>query len=185
MDTSRHTKHRLIAATGALALGLMTLGGAATTATAGTLSGLDTGRQSTPQAQEGTAASTTIAPSRGRGERVTRARLRHVLHATWVTGGKSPVTHSTIRGQVTAVSASSITIAAKDGAAMSFTLSDATKIHQRSRGSMSSASIGSVKVGMRARVLGVGTDPQARQVVFADATPGTPPTASPGPTSGS
>jgi hypothetical protein len=101
-----------------------------------------------------------------------RARLLRALHATWVTEGKQgPVTHQAIRGDVTAVSATSITVKAKDGVSMTFAVTSDTKVRERVAGSgkgtrATTSTIGSVAVGDKALVTGIGSSsPTARLVV--------------------
>ena len=89
-----------------------------------------------------------------------RALARRALHATWVTrDGKSGgfVTHDAIRGQVTAVSASSITVKAADNVSQSYAVTGDTKVHVRADGKGKAGSIGEVKAGDRVVVLGTGT----------------------------
>lgn len=94
-------------------------------------------------------------------------RLRHVLHATWVTGGAKPTTHDAIRGEVTAVSASSITVRARDGVSMTFAVTSSTKVRERHAGKGTDSLIGKVAVGDRALVTGVGSSGlTARHVVY-------------------
>ncbi len=97
-----------------------------------------------------------------------RARMLRALHGTWVTEGTSgPVTHQAIRGDVTAVSATSVTVKAKDGFSQTFTVSGDTKVRVRSNGKGADSTIGAVRVGSTALVTGVGaTNPTARVVVF-------------------
>ncbi len=100
-------------------------------------------------------------------DRGMRLRLRHVLHATWVTGGAKPTTHDAIRGEVTAVSASSITVRARDGVSMTFAVTSSTKVRERHAGKGTDSSIGKVAVGDRALVTGVGSSGlTARHVVY-------------------
>lgn len=100
--------------------------------------------------------------------------LRHALHATWVTSGRSgTVTHQAIRGEVTAVSGSSITVKAKDGFSLAFTASADTTVRARDlsagkgRGTGTDSTLAAVRVGSKALVIGVGAKaPTARRVVF-------------------
>lgn len=99
-------------------------------------------------------------------------RLLHALHATWVTDGKKGVvTHQAIRGAVTAVSATSITVKAKDGFSQTFTASSTTRVLTRDLGAAkgtkpASSSLAAVKVGANAMVLGEGaTTPSAKRVL--------------------
>jgi hypothetical protein len=97
-----------------------------------------------------------------------RARMLRALHGTWVTQGSSgPVTHQAIRGDVTAVSATSVTVKARDGFTQTFAVAPDTKVRARSNGKGADSAIGAVTVGSKALVTGVGaTNPTARVVVF-------------------
>jgi len=97
-----------------------------------------------------------------------RARMLRALHGTWVTQGSSgPVTHQAIRGDVTAVSATSVTVRARDGFTQTFAVAPDTKVRARSNGKGADSAIGAVTVGSKALVTGVGaTNPTARVVVF-------------------
>lgn len=103
-----------------------------------------------------------------------RSRLLRAVHATWVTDAKAgPVTHEAIRGEVTAVSATSITVKAKDGVSMTFTVGADTKVRARvaTKGTQGTkatdSSVSAVKVGQKALVVGVGaTSPTARRIAY-------------------
>jgi hypothetical protein len=85
-------------------------------------------------------------------------RLRRAVHATWVSENKKTktfTTHDTIRGQVTAVSATSITVKSADNVTETYVLNSATKVHTRAK--KAAASISDVKAGDRVRVAGTGT----------------------------
>jgi hypothetical protein len=107
-------------------------------------------------------------------------RLLRALHATWVTESQQgPVTHQAIRGEVTAVSATSITVKAKDGVSLTFAVTRYTTVRQRVAGSgkgngigrATASTIGTVTVGTKALVTGVGaTAPTARLIVHVAAT---------------
>ena len=90
-----------------------------------------------------------------------RALARRALHATWVTrngkAGSGFVTHDAIRGQVTAVSAGSITVKAADNVSQTYAVTSDTKVHVRADGKGKAGSIGEVKTGDRVVVLGTGT----------------------------
>ena len=121
--------------------------------------------------------------ARGSGDRKgLRAKLLRALHASWVTDGASgPVTHQAVRGEVTAVSPTSITVKAKDGFSLTYSVTKDTVVRERAKGHGSASSIGGVKVGAKALVAGVGaTNPAARVVVFRSttATPAASPTPS-------
>jgi hypothetical protein len=89
------------------------------------------------------------------------------VRAQVVTRGKNGtfVTHDTIRGQVIAVSATSIGVKAADGTTETFTVSSATKVRMRTAGKGAPSSIGLVKTGDTVLVLGTGTGPFAAQHV--------------------
>jgi hypothetical protein len=76
--------------------------------------------------------------ARGRGHRPALRALRGALHAQWVTRDGSSttgfITHEAIRGLVTAVSASSITVKAADGVTQSYAVTSATKVRLREVG---------------------------------------------------
>jgi hypothetical protein len=97
-----------------------------------------------------------------------RVRMMRALHGTWVTDSPTgPVTHQAIRGDVTAVSATSVTVKAKDGFSQTFAVSGDTRVRVRANGKGADSTIGAVKVGAKALVAGVGaTNPTARVVVF-------------------
>jgi len=107
------------------------------------------------------------------GRKALRARLLRGLHGVWVTNSKSGfVTHQAIRGDVTAVSGSSITVKAKDGFSLTFTVAADAKVRARTKGKGTDSTIGAVKVGAKAVVTGLGaTNPKARVIVFAATTP--------------
>lgn len=86
-----------------------------------------------------------------------RAVLRRTLHATWTTGRDgSFTTHDAIRGTVTAVSPSSVTVRAADGTSETYAVTPSTKV--RDKGALkTTVSITSVHTGDTAAVLGTGT----------------------------
>ena len=114
-----------------------------------------------------------------------RLRLLRTLHATWVTEGASgPVTHEAIRGEVTAASATSITVKAKDGVSMTFAVTADTRVRSRANGRGTDSTMASVDVGQKALVVGTGaSNPTARLVVFRIGTPTTAAPPSPSATS--
>jgi hypothetical protein len=87
-----------------------------------------------------------------------RMLARRSLHGTWVTrDGKSGfVTHDAIRGQVTAVSASSITVKAADNVSQTYAITSDTKVHTRADKGKA-GTINEVQTGDRVIVLGTGT----------------------------
>lgn len=138
------------------------IGGAGTVALAA--SGTSTSAPSTlTSASSGTA--NTAKPAAGKAAKLGKlgraegiARLRRVLHATWVTEDKSTktfVTHDAIRGQVTAVSATSITVKAGDNVTQTYVVNAGTKVHTRAK--KTGAAIADVKSGDPVLVAGTGT----------------------------
>jgi hypothetical protein len=104
---------------------------------------------------DGSAAETDNAQAR---KRLAVNRLRGAVHATWVSRDKKSgtfITHEAIRGQVTAVSATSITVKAADSATETYALNASTKVH--SRATKAAASISDIKTGDRVLVAGTGT----------------------------
>jgi hypothetical protein len=90
-----------------------------------------------------------------------RSELRRALHASWVTrDGKNStsfVTHDAIRGQVTAVSATSITVKAADNVSETYAVNSSTKVHSRADGKGKAGTISEVKSGDTVIVLGTGS----------------------------
>jgi len=86
------------------------------------------------------------------------ALARRALHGSWVTrnGSSGFVTHDAIRGQVTAVSAGSITVKAADDVSQTYAVTGDTKVHLRAALGKA-GTIGEVKTGDRVIVLGTGT----------------------------
>jgi len=85
-------------------------------------------------------------------------RLRRAAHAAWVTENKKTktfTTHDAIRGQVTAVSPTSITVRAADDVSETYVLNSATVV--RARANKVKASVRDLKTGDRVFVLGTGT----------------------------
>ena len=85
--------------------------------------------------------------------------LRRALHAQWVTKDKGGtfVTHDAIRGTVSAVSATSITILAEDKKSETFTVHADTKVRLRTNGKGAKGAISQVHTGDKALVVGTGT----------------------------
>jgi hypothetical protein len=85
------------------------------------------------------------------------AILRHVMHGEVTTKGPGGyVTHSGVRGAVTAVSSTSITVKSVDGYTATFTLNPDTKVRERTAGrhGATSGSVSAVKPGDQVAVLG-------------------------------
>ena len=83
-----------------------------------------------------------------------------VLHAEWVTKDHRTgtlVTHHAIRGTVSAVSSTAITVKAADNTTQTFAVTATTKVHVKGGKKGTPGTIGQVKVGDQAGVLGTGT----------------------------
>jgi hypothetical protein len=98
--------------------------------------------------------------------------LGRALHGTWVgrdAAGTGFVTHSAIRGTVTAVSATSITVKAADNFSQTFTVTKDTKVRERTqaRGKGTAIDISKIANGDSVAVEGTGTtsNPTAKAVV--------------------
>ncbi len=130
-----------------IALGVAGVAAAGVLGTAGVAAA--TSNDSTP------APSSSAAPSdkadHPRAKRVKRALIGRGMHGEWVVKGKDgkPVTLETIRGTVTAVGSSSLTVKAEDGFTETFATNSDTKV----RGGADS--LGDVKVGAKGAVVGV------------------------------
>jgi preprotein translocase subunit YajC len=88
-----------------------------------------------------------------------KARLfRHLSHGQFVTHTKKGfVTHDVIRGTVTAVSPTSITVQAADKTSLTFVVDDRTKVKVRRDGHGMASSIAQVTKGDQVLVAGTGT----------------------------
>ena len=87
-----------------------------------------------------------------------RFALRHFEHGEWVArNGSSDVTHDAIKGKVSSVSATSISVTATDGFSQTYAVKSDTKVvlRENGRGSAHHASIGEVKSGDLVLVAGV------------------------------
>lgn len=84
--------------------------------------------------------------------------LRRLQHAQIVTRGKGGfVTHDLIRGTVTSVSPTSITVQAADKKSETFAVTKDTKVRVRTNGKGADSSIAKVAKGDQALVVGTGT----------------------------
>lgn len=111
----------------------------------------------------------------GKKKGAARDQLARALHATWVTKNKKGVvTHEAIRGEVTAVTATSVTVKAADGFSQTYTVGAGTTVLVRNLSATDQAgrratasSMSAVKAGVRALVVGEGAStPSANRVVF-------------------
>jgi hypothetical protein len=90
-----------------------------------------------------------------------RALLRG-LHGQWVSRGADTntfVTHDAIRGTVTSVSATSITVQAEDKFSQTYVVTSSTKVRQREDKKGTDSTIGAVHTGDSVGVLGTGSGP--------------------------
>ena len=86
--------------------------------------------------------------------------LKSVAHAQWVSKDAKTgawVTHDAVRGDVTAVSGTSITIKAADSTSETFTVNSTTKVHAKGDTKAHPGTIAQVKVGDEIGVLGTGS----------------------------
>jgi len=98
-------------------------------------------------------------PSTNTGRHHHREPLRRAEHAQWVTHDKKTntnITHDEIRGTVTTVSATSISVKAADGTTETYSVSSATKVHAKGDTKTSPGTISQVKTGDEAIVIGTG-----------------------------
>jgi hypothetical protein len=138
-----------IAAAGAVGAAVLGGGGAALAASGSTSS----------TATPAPSSSSTSAPT---AKAAHRTPLQRALHAQWVTrkGKAGFVTHDTIRGEITSVSPTSITVKAADNTSQTYQVTSSTVIKLRPAGKgakAASASIGQLKSGEKAVVLGTGS----------------------------
>lgn len=113
-------------------------------------------------------------PAQQQRRHAARDRLARALHATWVTSDKrGTITHQAIRGEVSAVSPTSVTVKAKDGFSQTFTVGADTTVKSRNLSATdragrraADASLATVTVGSRAFVVGAGASgPVASRIV--------------------
>lgn len=130
-------RKQTVIATGALATVAMIGGGATAYAATGS---------PTPS----TSASPTSSHHRNHAD-----ELRHALHATWVTKGKSGyVTHDAIRGTVSSVSSRTVSVKSADGFTQKFTITSATTLRERGDKTVNATSL---KSGEHVIVVGTGS----------------------------
>jgi hypothetical protein len=139
----------------------------ATTATSTATPG-STGAATAPANPPATGTGSGSGKKAGAGTRARRLRLtlRNLEHAEWVTSGKSgDVTHEAAEGLVTAVTPTSITVAASDGFSETFVVTSTTKVHIKG----GTKAISAVAMNDRVLVAGVksGTTITANQILDA------------------
>jgi hypothetical protein len=144
-----------------IALGVAGVVAAGVLGTAGVAAA--TSSDSTPAPSASAAPSSSAAP-KAEHRKARRALVGRGMHGVWVVKGKdgNPVTLETIRGTVTAVGSSSVTVKAEDG----FTATFATNADTKVRGGGADA-LGDVKAGAKAAMVGVksGSTTTARAVL--------------------
>jgi hypothetical protein len=133
------------------------IGGAGTAAYAAT--GTPTPSPSSPSISSVSTTSAITPKTLANKHRRRRNRIRRSVHATWVTENaktKTFTTHDAIRGHVTSVSATSITVQAADNVTETYGVTLATKV--RTRTLKTTASIADVRTGDPVFVGGTGID---------------------------
>ena len=116
-----------------------------------------------------TSASKSLKAGDGKRREALVKRLEKVAHAQWVTkDGKTGkfVTHDAIRGTVTALTTHSITVKSADGTSETFVVTSATKVHLKGAAKGTKGTIGQVKVGDQAGVVGTGTSVKTATAVI-------------------
>lgn len=88
-----------------------------------------------------------------------RAVWNRAAHAQWTSKDKAGafVTHDAIRGTVTAVSATSITVKSADATSETYVVNSTTKVHKKGDAKGKAGTIAEVKAGDQVGVLGTGT----------------------------
>jgi hypothetical protein len=109
-------------------------------------------------AGSGTAASAVsgAASARHPGLRALAGRGVHGQVVTKDKDGSGFVTHDFVRGDVTAVSPTSISVKAADGVTEQFVVNSSTKVRVRTNGKGAAGAIGDVKTGDKVLVVGTG-----------------------------
>jgi len=112
------------------------IGGAGTAAYAasGTAAPAPSATSTSATSDGGTTLTTEAGQSADTGRQAVRNRIRGAVHASWVTQNKKAktfTTHEVIRGQVTSVSPTSITVRSADNVTETFVVSPATKVWTR------------------------------------------------------
>jgi hypothetical protein len=144
---------RTVAIVGATVAGIVGVGTAALAATG-----------SSSPSTSGTSSSTASTPSSAgsaakKHPKLAKGLIRRGVHGEIVTknGDGGFTTHDGIRGTVSAVSPSSITVKAADDFSQTYTITSSTKVRLRSAGKGAASTIGAVKTGDSVGVLGTGS----------------------------
>lgn len=149
-----------------LALGVAGVAAAGVLGTAGVAAATSETSTPTPAASSApSAASTASTPGKTAPKKhKARAAVPRGLHGEWVVKGKDgkTVTLVSVRGQVTAVSATSVTVKAEDGFTATYTVNAKTKVRGADAKTMAD-----VKVGAKGAAVGVksGNTTTARTVL--------------------
>jgi hypothetical protein len=146
LDSSKHhaeehTMWKKIAIAGAVSVAILGAGGAALATSGSGSTSVDT--QTTTKAAK----------------LLNNPRLGRAVHAQWVARGKdkSFITHDAIRGDVTAVSVTSISVKAADGVTQTYAVTADTVVRIKGAGKGTTGAIGKVHSGDRVLVVGTGT----------------------------
>jgi hypothetical protein len=120
-----------------------------------------------PSAAGSSAAGSSGSRTLGNGHRGVLRPLKQALHAQWVTRDRSNagafITHDAIRGAVTAVSATSITVQAADGVSQTYAITGTTKVRVRKgqpgsgNGGGAAGTVSDVHTGDKVAVTGTGS----------------------------
>jgi hypothetical protein len=156
-----------LAIAGAILGAAVGTGTVAVAATGSTTSGTPLGTSTSSSAPVGPPGGS--GPRQGPAHRRHLGMLRRAVHATWVS--KDPksnkfVTHEAIRGQVTAVSATSISVKAADNTSQTYTVTSSTKVRQRTDRKGAAGTISAVHKGDDVAVMGTGTGTPTANVVI-------------------
>jgi hypothetical protein len=140
--------------------------------------------ESTSSTSPSPATSSTSTPSAGKAGSTSGTKHHHrrnpllrAEHAQWVTHDKKTntnVTHDEIRGTVTAVSPTSISVKATDGTSETYSVATTTKVHAKGDTKTTPGTISQVKVGDRAIVVGTGSSTYAATRIIDHGAPKTP-----------
>ncbi len=133
-------------------------------AVAGAVTAAIVGAGTAALAVSGTATPAPGTPSANAGKEAAakhdRNPLKHALHAQWVTRDATSsdkfITHDAIRGEVTSISPTSITVKTLD-ISQTYVVNSDTKVHTKADGKGNAGTIGEVHSGDRVVVLGTGT----------------------------
>ena len=114
-----------------------------------------------PSSSSGSSTAPKAAHAAPKGEKRDKAEkvLGRVAHAQWVSKDKDGkfVTHDAVRGSVTAVSSTAITVKAADSTTETFALNSSTTVHAKGDTKAHPGTIAQVKVGDEVGVLGTGS----------------------------